>query len=168
MLKFATIWKNMNRVFQPAISYWNESAKGFPFMEWRVSGNPKIRPRPIVLFKQWIVAKLRVYTISDQDNSGPWLRKEFPKLFYITSPGSNDGGAYHHATWSGISGDFFHGRFVGADFSLVTNEWLNENVRKKGPLGQEYPNWEFLMEGDTPSLLNQGVESWHLAPATSS
>lgn len=100
------------------------------------------------------VARLRVYAISDQDDSGPWLRKEFPKLFYIVSPGSNDGGAYHHATWSGISGDNFHGRFVGADFSIVTNEWLNQNVRSKGPLGKEYPHWEYLMEGDTPSFMN--------------
>jgi hypothetical protein len=100
------------------------------------------------------VAKLRIYTISDQDNSGPWLRKEFPNLFYITSPGFNAGGAYHHATWSGISGDYFHGRFVGADFTLVTNEWLDLNIRRKGPLGAEYPRWEYLMEGDTPSFLN--------------
>lgn len=85
------------------------------------------------------VAKLRVYTISDQDNSGPWLRKEFPKLFYITSPGSNDGGAYHHATWSGISGDFFHGRFVGADFSLVTNEWLMRTFAKRDHLEKRIP-----------------------------
>jgi len=99
------------------------------------------------------VAKLRVYAISDQDDSGPWLRKEFPDLFYITSPGFNAGGAYHHATWSGISGDFFHARFDGADYSLVTNEWLDRHVRIKGPLGAEYPHWEFLMEGDTPSFL---------------
>ena len=100
------------------------------------------------------VAKLRVYTISDQDDSGPWLRSEFPKLFYVTSPGSNNGGAYHHATWSGISGDNFHGRFAGADFSIVSNEWLDQNVRLKGPLGSVYPRWEFLMEGDTPAFLN--------------
>lgn len=100
------------------------------------------------------VAKLRVYTISDQDDSGPWIRKEFPDLFYIVSPGFNDGGAYHHATWSGISGDNFHGRFVGADFTTVTNEWLDKNIRKKGLLGAEYPRWEYLMEGDTPSFLN--------------
>lgn len=99
------------------------------------------------------VAKLRVYTISDQDDTGPWLRKEFPELFYITSPGLNAGGAYHHATWSGISGDNFHARCDGADFSLVTNEWLDRNVRRKGPLGAEYPRWEYLMEGDTPSFL---------------
>lgn len=100
------------------------------------------------------VSKLRVYTISDQDDSGPWIRKEFPELFYIVSPGFNDGGAYHHATWSGISGDYFHARCDGADFTLVTNEWLDRNIRKKGPLGAEYPLWEYLMEGDTPSFLN--------------
>ena len=100
------------------------------------------------------VAKLRVYAISDQDDSGPWLREQFPDLFYVASPGVHAGGAYHHATWSGISGDYFHGRFCGADFSLVTNEWLDVHVRRKGPLGKEYPRWEYLMEGDTPSFLN--------------
>lgn len=99
------------------------------------------------------VNRLRVYTISDQDDSGPWLRREFPELFYIASPGVNPGGGYHFATWSGISGDYFHARCAGADFSLVTNEWLDVNVRRKGPLGAEYPRWEFLMEGDTPSFL---------------
>jgi hypothetical protein len=137
------------------------------------------------------VAKLRVYTISDQDDSGPWLRKEFPGLFYITSPGFNAGGAYHHATWSGISGDSFHARCAGADFTLVSNEWLDRNVRKKGPLGAEYPRWDYLMEGDTPSflgLINNGLnapehpnwggwggryefytprpQKWHLSPET--
>lgn len=99
-------------------------------------------------------ARLRVYTISDQDDSGPWIRRNFPDVFYIVSPGLGAGGAYHHSTWTGISGDNFSGRFVGADFSLVTNEWLDINVRRKGPLGAEYPLWEYLMEGDTPSFLN--------------
>jgi hypothetical protein len=99
------------------------------------------------------VAKVRVYAISDQDDSGPWLRKEFPGLFYIVSPGFSAGGAYHHATWSGISGDYFHARCAGADFTLVSNEWLERNIRRKGPLGAEYPHWEYLMEGDTPSFL---------------
>ena len=100
------------------------------------------------------VAKLRVYAISDQDNSGPWIRQEFPGVFYIVTPGVNAGGGFHHATWIGIGGDKFHGRFGGADFSLVTNEWLDRNVRSKGPLGAEYARWEFMMEGDTPSYLN--------------
>jgi hypothetical protein len=102
---------------------------------------------------QRLVSKLRVYTISDQDDSGPWIRKTFPGLFYIASPGFHAGGAYHHATWSGISGDRFHGRFVGADFSLVDNPWLDRHVRSKGPLGAQYPVTKFLMEGDTPSFL---------------
>ena len=42
--------------------------------------------------------KLRVYTISDQDDSGPWIRKNFPSVFYIVSPGYN----YDLATWKGI------------------------------------------------------------------
>src|SRR5262245_31396580 len=81
------------------------------------------------------VSKLRVYTISDQDDSGPWIRKNFPDLFYVVSPGFHGGGAYHEATWSGISGDKFHGRFTGADFSIVDNPWLDEHIRAKGPMG---------------------------------
>lgn len=99
------------------------------------------------------VAKLRVYTISDQDDSGPWLRRTFPSLFYIASPGLGSLGAYHHSTWSGISGDNFHGRFAGANFTIVDNPWLDTNVRAKGPLGALYPITKFLMEGDTPSFL---------------
>jgi hypothetical protein len=101
------------------------------------------------------IAKLRVYAISDQDDAGPWIRRTFPRLFYIVSPGfeENGGSGYHHATWTGISGDRMHGRFSGGDFSLVTNEWLAEHIMSHGPLGAEYPRWEYLMEGDTPSFL---------------
>ncbi|MFN8003512.1 MAG: DUF1593 domain-containing protein, partial [Acidobacteriota bacterium] len=69
-------------------------------------------------------------------------------------------GAYHQATWSGISGDNFHGRFSGADFSIVDNPWLDKHIRSKGPLGALYPQVKFLMEGDTPSflyLINNGL-----------
>ncbi len=107
-----------------------------------------------------VVAKLRVYTISDQDDSGPWIRKTFPKLFYIASPGYHAGGAYHYATWSGISGDIFHARFTGADFSIVDNPWFDKHIRCKGPLGKQYPFMKYLMEGDTPSflgLINNGL-----------
>lgn len=99
------------------------------------------------------VSKLRVYTISDQDDSGPWIRQQFPELFYIASPGFHGGGAYHHATWSGISGDRYHGRFAGGEFEIVDNPWLDDHVRAKGPLGAQYPKIEYLMEGDTPSFL---------------
>ena len=109
------------------------------------------------------VKKIRVYTISDQDNSGPWMRKTFPDLFYIISPGyeENGGGGYHYATWVGISGDKFHGRFEGPDFNIVDNPWLDKNIRNNhGPLGAEHPHTEYLMEGDTPSflyLINNGL-----------
>jgi hypothetical protein len=109
------------------------------------------------------VSRLRVYTISDQDDSGPWIRKTFPGLFYICSPGTQERGAYHHATWTGISGDKFHGRFSGADFSIVDNPWLDKHIRKDhGPLGAQHPFTKFLMEGDTPTflyLINNGLGS---------
>ncbi|MFG6442998.1 nucleoside hydrolase-like domain-containing protein [Roseateles sp. LKC17W] len=109
------------------------------------------------------VAKLRVYAISDQDDSGPWIRKTFPGLFYIASPGFHPGGAYHHATWSAMGGDHFHGRFVGADPTLVDNAWVDRHLRRnKGPLGAQYPHIEFMMEGDTPSflgLIDNGLNS---------
>ena len=109
---------------------------------------------------QKFVSKLRVYTISDQDDSGPWIRATFPALFYIASPGFHAYGGYHHATWTGISGDKFHGRFAGGNFPIVDNPWLDEHIRSKGPLGAEYPHMEFLMEGDSPSfmyLINNGL-----------
>lgn len=106
------------------------------------------------------VAKIRVYTISDQDDSGPWIRKNFPGLFYIVSPGTYLRGGYHHSAWSGISGDKMH-NFGGPDFSIVDNPWLDENIRKNhGPLGAEHPQTTVLMEGDTPSflfLINNGL-----------
>ncbi len=38
---------------------------------------------------QTLVSRLRVYTISDQDDAGPWLRR-VPELFYIVSPSTTD------------------------------------------------------------------------------
>ncbi|GAB3272479.1 DUF1593 domain-containing protein [Larkinella harenae] len=100
------------------------------------------------------VAKLRVYTISDQDDAGPWLRKTFPKLFYIISPGFHARGGYHYSTWRGISGDGFTRGFDGADSNLVSNAWLDTHIRKNhGPLGAEHPHTDFIMEGDTPTFL---------------
>jgi hypothetical protein len=100
-----------------------------------------------------IVSRLRVYAISDQDDTGCWIRKTFPGLFYIVSPGFEEQ-SYHYATWNGISGDRFHGRFDGPDFSLVDNPWLDKHIRQNhGPLGSQHPQTKFLMEGDTPTFL---------------
>jgi len=100
-----------------------------------------------------VVAGLRVYSISDQDDAGPWIRKEFPSLFYVVTPSRANSDSYYSATWTGISGDIYYRNGEGADTSLVTNEWLDTNIRAKGPLGKVYPKFMFIMEGDTPSFL---------------
>jgi len=109
------------------------------------------------------IARLRVYSISDQDDAGPWIRREFPNLFYIARPSAPDGQEYYYATWTGISGDAYYRNGEGADFTTVTNEWLDANVRSKGPLGKVYPRFAFIMEGDTPSwlgLIDNGLNAY--------
>ena len=100
-----------------------------------------------------LVARFRVYSISDQDDAGPWIRREFPSLFYIVQPSTQNAEEYYYATWTGISGDVYYRNCSGADTSTVTNEWLDTNIRSKGPLGKTYPRFMFIMEGDTPSFL---------------
>jgi hypothetical protein len=110
-----------------------------------------------------LVAKLRVYSISDQDDAGPWIRREFPDLYYIVSPSTPTSGEYYFATWTGISGDRYYRNCAGADFRTVTNEWLDANIRSKGPLGKMYPKFMFIMEGDTPSflgLIDNGLKAY--------
>ena len=110
-----------------------------------------------------IVEKLRVYSISDQDDAGPWIRREFPGLFYIVHPSGPNSGEYYYATWTGISGDVYYRNGAGANTSMVTNEWLDANIRSKGPLGKAYPKFMFIMEGDTPSflgLIDNGLNSY--------
>lgn len=93
-----------------------------------------------------LIAKLRVYTISDQDDSGIWIRNNFPDLFYIVSPGDD----YFSSTWIAITG------FVkGISNEKISNDWLAENIQQgHGLLGVEYPDVAWGMEGDTPSWLS--------------
>jgi hypothetical protein len=92
-----------------------------------------------------LIAKLRVYTISDQDDSGIWIRKNFPDLFYIVSPGG-----YGSATWGAIN-QFF----PGINNEVISNRWLAQNIQQNhGPLGAMYPDVAYGMEGDTPSWLS--------------
>ena len=91
-----------------------------------------------------LIAKLRVYTISDQDDSGAWMRKTFPDLYYVVSPGG-----YGAGTWTGI----MHAE-PGLDNSEISNGWLRDNIQQgHGPLGLMYPDVGYGMEGDTPSFL---------------
>ena len=111
------------------------------------------------------ISKIRVYTISDQDNSGPWIRNTFQDLFYIVSPGyaENDAHSYHYSTWIGISGERHYHFPSGADKYIVDNEWVDINIQQNhGPLGEQYPDIPYIMEGDSPSfmyLLNNGLNS---------
>ncbi|TAE29019.1 MAG: DUF1593 domain-containing protein [Cytophagales bacterium] len=89
--------------------------------------------------------KLRVYTISDQDDTSPWIRKNFPTVFFVVSPGYG----YEHATWRGINTSE-----PGTQPEYATNAWLAQNIQQgHGPLGAQYPDVAFGMEGDTPSFL---------------
>ena len=93
-----------------------------------------------------LIAKLRVYTISDQDDSGIWIRNNFPDLFYIVSPGDD----YGSATWNGINS-----YIQGINNNKISNCWLAENIQQgHGPLGTVYPDVAWGMEGDTPSFLS--------------
>ena len=91
-----------------------------------------------------LISRLRVYTISDQDDSGIWMRNHFPDLFYIVSPGG-----YGAGTWTGIM------RVEpGFDNSEISTGWIAEHIQQgHGPLGAMYPDVAYGMEGDTPSFL---------------
>lgn len=91
-----------------------------------------------------LISKLRVYTISDQDDSGNWLRKNFPDLFYIVSPGG-----YSNSTWIAITQ-----AVNGINNTTISNSWISANIQQgHGPLGAQYPDVAYGMEGDTPSWL---------------
>ena len=91
-------------------------------------------------------SRIRLYTISDQDSTGAWMRARYPDMFYVVSIHAFN--EYSAATWPGIN---------VADCACVANEtvlnpWLDANIRL-GPLGSVYPQIEYGMEGDTPSFL---------------
>ncbi len=91
-----------------------------------------------------LIARLRVYAISDQDDAGPWIRKTFPDLFYIVSVGP-----YGNAIWNGNMTVV-----DGIDNTAISNAWLAANIQQgHGPLRAAYPDVGWGMEGDTPSFL---------------
>ncbi|PYH45979.1 DUF1593-domain-containing protein [Aspergillus saccharolyticus JOP 1030-1] len=96
-------------------------------------------------------AQLRVYTISDQDDSGLWIREQFPDIFYIAS--MHGWNQYGLAAWAAISGEEYYNFDVGGpDFTKVTAAWLQKHIQI-GVYGQEYPDYQYIMEGDTPTFL---------------
>jgi len=93
-----------------------------------------------------LYSKLRVYTISDQDDSGAWIRRTFTGVHYIVSPGDD----YGSATWTAINGPM-----EGINNEVIGNRWLADNIQQgHGPLGAAYPDVSWGMEGDTPAYLS--------------
>ena len=102
---------------------------------------------------QAFVAKLRVYAIGHQDDTGPWILEQFPDLRYILSLAPEGRDKRESA---------YRGMYLGGDESLTSAAWVETHVRTgHGPLGALYPNrtWtapnpnSTLKEGDTPSWL---------------
>lgn len=106
--------------------------------------------RPPTIFAH-LLTRLRVYAIPDQDDTGPWIRHNFPSIFYIASfHGWNQ---YGLATWPGISGEKFYGFDKnGPCYEKVSKEWIKKHIQV-GPLGGVYPNFVVIPEGDTTSFL---------------
>jgi hypothetical protein len=95
------------------------------------------------------LSRLRVIAVHDQDTTGPWIRKEFPALWY----------------WLRTYG--VRGMYRSGDASLCTSEWVRAHIHGSGgALAKLYPDydggdifWKTLgpvrgiKEGDTPSWL---------------
>lgn len=95
------------------------------------------------------VSRLRVFSISDQDDAGPMLRYLYPKLFWIGSIHAFRD--YSAAGWTGFSRDIVLPS-TATDASLIDHAWQRK-LQGLGPLGALYPLSTGLMEGDTPSFL---------------
>jgi hypothetical protein len=96
------------------------------------------------------VKKLRVYDINDQDEIADWMREEFPGMHYVLC---------HRYPGRDKREGTYRGMYLTGDESLTSREWVDKNVRSKGPLGALFPveTWTepnphgCLKEGDTPS-----------------
>ncbi|TQN64667.1 hypothetical protein CSHISOI_10688, partial [Colletotrichum shisoi] len=96
-------------------------------------------------------SRIRAYAISDQDNTGAWIRRHWPRLFYIASV--HHFNRYALAAWSSISGELYYNFPCLADGHVVSPSWIAANIQSAGALGAEYPDADFTVEGDTLSLL---------------
>ncbi|KAI9043191.1 uncharacterized protein KD926_004374 [Aspergillus affinis] len=115
-------------------------------------------------------SRLRVYAISDQDDTGAWIRRNYPDIFYISS--THGWNHYGLATWIAISGETYYGVDEGGpNGSTVTHQWLRDNIQICPYGSVAYPSFKYIMEGDTPTFLyliqnglgdpeNPGYGSW--------
>lgn len=130
---------------------------------WRVR-----KDRSAAELKRFI-AKLRVYAVGHQDDSGPWIVQNFPDLFYLLAAADPNDVSGRPQKGRDRRGAVIRGMYLGGDESLTSREWIDTHVRANhGPLGALYPpkTWtapnphSALKEGDTPSwfyFLPRGV-----------
>lgn len=104
----------------------------------------KVRETRTAMQLSSFVKRIRVRAVNDQDSTAPWIKREFPELYYITHAFS------------------IRGMYRGGDESLSSPEWVERNVKPFGALGKLYPNYDGgdiwgrvkgVKEGDTPSFL---------------
>lgn len=102
------------------------------------------------------ISRIRIYSISLQDKSMPWLLTEFPDLFIIRTRLSHRG-IY---------------RYDKLDSALLNSYWCNTHIRNNhGALGAMYPgkvsgahDRDGMKEGDTPAvtyLIPNGLSDPH-------
>jgi len=113
---------------------------------WKVS---KTRgAKELAAFK----SKIRVHACGDQDNTGFWLEKNHPDIFWLRNGLEN---------WQErFDKQMVRGMYQLGDESLMSARWMNTHVRKDhGPLGELYspetwsPPNNAMKEGDTPTWL---------------
>lgn len=96
------------------------------------------------------VERFRAYDIDDQDGLASWMRSEFPGMHYILAKALPNRDKREGA---------YRGMYLTGDESLTSREWIEQNIRSKGPLGALYPTTTYtapnpnrcMKEGDTPS-----------------
>jgi hypothetical protein len=97
-------------------------------------------------------SRIRVYAISDQDDTAPWIRATFPDVVYIASVHAWN--MYGTAAWTGFAAEAHYGFDAGGpDGTKVARPWLEANVHI-GPLGGAYPDRARGVESATPSFLH--------------
>lgn len=97
---------------------------------------------------QRFAAKLRVYDIAGQDDTGAWITHTFPEVKWIRNA----------RQFFGISRRFDGSkRFVearGGNEAVMEHAWIDRHIRSHGPLGALYRNARYKYEGDTPAFLH--------------
>ncbi|KXH30954.1 hypothetical protein CSAL01_07583 [Colletotrichum salicis] len=102
------LWAQGNEGAKKIIEKLEESSEPLQFSLWGGAGTLAQALQHIETTKSsdnaaLLRSRLRVYAISDQDNTGSWIQARWPDIFYITS--INSFNEFEGATWVGINID---------------------------------------------------------------